>query len=106
MHGSYNAFLPCFVTLVVLYCHGKLILLITWMYQCGICGHPEDVQYLFTLPSDTMCNVLENKFTQLLADDSGVTFSVSYFIMWDETWLNPLLIVSRREVILVLVVMV
>ena len=53
-----------------------------------------------------MCNVLENKFTQLLADDSGVTFSVSYFIMWDETWLNPLLIVSCREVILVLAAMV
>jgi hypothetical protein len=26
-------------------------------FQCGICGHPEDVQCLFTLPSDTMCYV-------------------------------------------------
>lgn len=47
----------------------------------GICGHPEDVQYLFTLPLDTMCNVLENKLTQLLADNSGLMFLVSYFIM-------------------------
>lgn len=49
---------------------------------------------------------LENKLTQLLADSSGVMFSIPYFIMRDETCLNPLLIVSCREVILVLVALV
>lgn len=49
---------------------------------------------------------LENKLTQLLLDNSGVMFSVPYFIMRDETCLSPLLIVSCREVILVLVALV